>query len=80
MEDEVWMVSFNLGKDEADEVVASVEWADEFDLMPWDDQIQFLLQAIEQLEEALQYCEDAAMAEDLSEEEDEDEEETADDK
>ena len=78
MEDEVWMVSFNLSKDEADEVVASVEWADEFDLMPWDDQIAFLLQSIEQLEEALQYCEDAASA-DENAEEDEDEEEASND-
>lgn len=79
-EDHVPMLTFSIGKNEDDEVVVSVDWADEFDLLEWTEQQSFLLQAMDRIDETLAYVEDSMEEEEFSEDdEDEDEDEDEDD-
>jgi len=74
---DVLMLSFNLLNN--DESTTLAEWNDDFDLLPYETQLAFIHEAIEQLEAALDYVEQA-MEEDDDESNDEsddsDEEET----
>ena len=76
-EDHVPMLTFSIGKNEDDEVVVSVDWADEFDLLEWTEQQSFLLQAMDRIDETLAYVEDSMEEEEFSED-DEDEDEDGD--
>lgn len=58
------MVTFSISKDADDEVVVTVDWADEFDLLPFAEQQSFLLQAMDTLDEVLGYVEDSMETED----------------
>ena len=78
-EDHVPMLTFSIGKNEDDEVVVSVDWADEFDLLEWTEQQSFLLQAMDRIDETLAYVEDSMEEEEFSEDdEDEDEDDDGD--
>jgi len=63
---DVLMLSFNLLNN--DESTTLAEWNDDFDLLPYETQLAFIHEAIEQLEAALDYVEQA-----MDEETDEDE-------
>jgi heme-degrading monooxygenase HmoA len=76
-EDHVPMLTFSIGKNEDDEVVVSVDWADEFDLLEWTEQQSFLLQAMDRIDETLAYVEDSMEEEEFSED-DEDEDDDGD--
>jgi hypothetical protein len=72
IDDTVPMLTFSIGKDADDEIVVSVDWADEFDLLEWSEQQTFILQAMDVLDETLAYIEDA-VDDELFGEDDEDE-------
>jgi hypothetical protein len=80
-DDAVPMLTFSIHKDADDEVVVSVDWADEFDLLEWTEQQSILLQAMDVLDETLVYVEDMMETEDweslTDEEDDEDPEDAA---
>ena len=63
---DIAMLSFNLVND--DEATTIAEWNTDFDLLPYETQLAFIHEAIEQLEAALDYVEQA-----MEEETDEDE-------
>ena len=74
-DDAVPMLTFSIHKDADDEVVVSVDWADEFDLLEWTEQQSILLQAMDVLDETLVYIEDMMETEDwesITEDDDED--------
>ena len=72
---DVLMLSFNLLNN--DEAVTEADWNDDFDLLPYETQLAFIHEAIEQLEAALDYVEQAMDEETDEDETDEsDEEET----
>ena len=66
LNNDVLMLSFNLLNN--DESTTLAEWNDDFDLLPYETQLAFIHEAIEQLEAALDYVEQA-----MEEETDEDE-------
>jgi hypothetical protein len=74
IDDTVPMLTFSIGKDADDEIIVSVDWADEFDLLEWSEQQTFILQAMDVLDETLAYIEDAVDDELFGEDDDEDEE------
>jgi hypothetical protein len=76
IDDTVPMLTFSIGKDADDEIVVSVDWADEFDLLEWSEQQTFILQAMDVLDETLAYIEDAVDDELFGDEDEEDEDET----
>ena len=80
-DDAVPMLTFSIHKDADDEVIVSVDWADEFDLLEWTEQQSILLQAMDVLDETLVYVEDMMETEDweslTDEEDDEDPEDAA---
>ena len=72
-DDAVPMLTFSIHKDADDEVIVTVDWADEFDLLEWTEQQSILLQAMDVLDETLVYVEDMMETEDwesLTDEED----------
>ena len=72
---DIAMLSFNLVND--DEATTIAEWNTDFDLLPYETQLAFIHEAIEQLEAALDYVEQAMDEETDEDETDEsDEEET----
>jgi len=74
-DDAVPMLTFSIHKDADDEVIVSVDWADEFDLLEWTEQQSILLQAMDVLDETLVYVEDMMETEDwesINEDDDED--------
>jgi hypothetical protein len=74
-DDAVPMLTFSIHKDADDEVIVSVDWADEFDLLEWTEQQSILLQAMDVLDETLVYIEDMMETEDwesITEDDDED--------
>ena len=79
--DAVPMLTFSIHKDADDEVIVTVDWADEFDLLEWTEQQSILLQAMDVLDETLVYVEDMMETEDWEnindEEDDEDPDEAA---
>jgi len=79
--DAVPMLTFSIHKDADDEVIVTVDWADEFDLLEWTEQQSILLQAMDVLDETLVYVEDMMETEDweslTDEEDDEDPEDAA---
>jgi hypothetical protein len=81
VEDAVPMLTFSIHKDADDEVIVTVDWADEFDLLEWTEQQSILLQAMDVLDETLVYVEDMMETEDweslTDEEDDEDPEDAA---
>ena len=66
-DDAVPMLTFSIHKDADDEVIVTVDWADEFDLLEWTEQQSILLQAIDVLDETLVYVEDMMETEDWEE-------------
>jgi hypothetical protein len=66
-DDAVPMLTFSIHKDADDEVIVSVDWADEFDLLEWTEQQSILLQAMDVLDETLVYVEDMMETEDWEE-------------
>jgi len=80
-DDAVPMLTFSIHKDADDEVIVTVDWADEFDLLEWTEQQSILLQAMDVLDETLVYVEDMMETEDweslTDEEDDEDPEDAA---
>ena len=81
-DDAVPMLTFSIHKDADDEVIVTVDWADEFDLLEWTEQQSILLQAMDVLDETLVYVEDMMETEDWEsltdgEEDDEDPDEAA---
>jgi hypothetical protein len=80
IDDTVPMLTFSIGKDADDEIIVTVDWADEFDLLEWTEQQSVILQAMDVLEDTLTYIEDAVddelFGEDDDEEDEEDEDET----
>jgi len=75
-DDTVPMLTFSIGKDADDEIIVSVDWADEFDLLEWSEQQTFILQAMDVLDETLAYIEDAVDDELFGEDEEDEEDET----
>jgi hypothetical protein len=80
-DDAVPMLTFSIHKNADDEVIVTVDWADEFDLLEWTEQQSILLQAMDVLDETLVYVEDMMETEDweslTDEEDDEDPDEAA---
>ena len=79
-DDAVPMLTFSIHKDAGDEVIVSVDWADEFDLLEWTEQQSILLQAMDVLDETLVYVEDMMETEDwesLTDEEDDEDPDSA---
>jgi len=79
-DDAVPMLTFSIHKNADDEVIVSVDWADEFDLLEWTEQQSILLQAMDVLDETLVYVEDMMETEDweqITEGEDDDDPEAA---
>jgi len=79
-DDAVPMLTFSIHKDADDEVIVSVDWADEFDLLEWTEQQSILLQAMDVLDETLVYVEDMMETEDwenLTDEEDDEDPDSA---
>jgi len=81
-DDAVPMLTFSIHKDADDEVIVTVDWADEFDLLEWTEQQSILLQAMDVLDETLVYVEDMMETEDWEqitdgEEDDDDPDEAA---
>jgi hypothetical protein len=66
-EDAVPMLTFSITKNSDDEVIVTVDWADEFDLLEWTEQQSILLSAIDTLDETLAYVEDMMETEDWEE-------------
>jgi len=66
-DDAVPMLTFSIHKDADDEVIVTVDWADEFDLLEWTEQQSILLQAMDVLDETLVYVEDMMETEDWEE-------------
>ena len=64
------MVTFSLNKDDDDEVEISLDWADEFDLLPYAEQYSFLLQMLDVIEETLAYVESAMDDDDETDDDD----------
>ena len=62
--DAVPMLTFSITKDADDDVIVTVDWADEFDLLEWTEQQSILLQAMDVLDETLVYVEDMMETED----------------
>jgi hypothetical protein len=80
VDDAVPMLTFSIHKNTDDEVIVSVDWADEFDLLEWTEQQSILLQAMDVLDETLGYVEDMMETEDwenLTDEEDEEDPDSA---
>lgn len=78
--DAVPMLTFSITKDADDDVIVTVDWADEFDLLEWTEQQSILLQAMDVLDETLVYVEDMMETEDwesVTEEDDDDPDEAA---
>lgn len=75
--DEVPMLTVSIINDEVAENIVDLDWVDEFDLMPFETQIAFLEQLIDQLEQTLEWVieasDEADEADDLSDEADEEE-------
>ena len=63
-DDAVPMLTFSITKNADDEVIVTVDWADEFDLLEWTEQQSILLQAMDVLDETLVYVEDMMETED----------------
>ena len=63
-DDAVPMLTFSITKNSDDEVIVTVDWADEFDLLEWTEQQSILLQAMDVLDETLVYVEDMMETED----------------
>ena len=78
-EDAVPMLTFSIHKDADDEVIVTVDWADEFDLLEWTEQQSILLQAMDVLDETLVYVEDMMETEDWESLTDEEDDEDPDD-
>ena len=79
-DDAVPMLTFSIHKDADDEVIVTVDWADEFDLLEWTEQQSILLQAMDVLDETLVYVEDMMETEDwesLTDEEDDEDPDSA---
>ena len=79
-DDAVPMLTFSITKNADDEVIVTVDWADEFDLLEWTEQQSILLQAMDVLDETLVYVEDMMETEDweqITEGEDDDDPEAA---
>ena len=79
-DDAVPMLTFSITKNSDDEVIVTVDWADEFDLLEWTEQQSILLQAMDVLDETLVYVEDMMETEDweqITEGEDDDDPEAA---
>jgi hypothetical protein len=57
-EDAVPMLTFSLMNSEDGEVEISLDWADEFDLLDFTVQQSFLLQAIDAIDEVLEYVDE----------------------
>ena len=79
-DDAVPMLTFSIAKNSDDEVIVTVDWADEFDLLEWTEQQSILLQAMDVLDETLVYVEDMMETEDweqITEGEDDDDPEAA---
>lgn len=79
-DDAVPMLTFSITKNADDEVIVTVDWADEFDLLEWTEQQSILLQAMDVLDETLVYVEDMMDTEDweqITEGEDDDDPEAA---
>lgn len=79
-DDAVPMLTFSITKNSDDEVIVTVDWADEFDLLEWTEQQSILLQAMDVLDETLVYVEDMMDTEDweqITEGEDDDDPEAA---
>ena len=79
-DDAVPMLTFSITKNRDDEVIVTVDWADEFDLLEWTEQQSILLQAMDVLDETLVYVEDMMETEDweqITEGEDDDDPEAA---
>lgn len=70
-DDAVPMLTFSIAKNSDDEVIVTVDWADEFDLLEWTEQQSVILQAMDVLEDTLTYIEDAVDDELFGEDEDE---------
>ena len=66
-DDAVPMLTFSITKNSDDEVIVTVDWADEFDLLEWTEQQSILLQAMDVLDETLVYVEDMMETEDWEE-------------
>ena len=80
MTEAVPMLTFSITKDADDDVIVTVDWADEFDLLEWTEQQSILLQAMDVLDETLVYVEDMMETEDweqITEGEDDDDPEAA---
>ena len=78
--DAVPMLTFSITKDADDDVIVTVDWADQFDLLEWTEQQSILLQAMDVLDETLVYVEDMMETEDweqITEGEDDDDPEAA---
>lgn len=72
--DEVPMLTVSIINDEVADNIVDLDWVEEFDLMPFETQIAFLEQLIDQLEQTLEWVLEAAEdADDLSDEADEEE-------
>jgi len=76
LNNDVLMLSFNLLNN--DEAVTEADWNTDFDLLPYETQLAFIHEAIEQLEAALDYVEQAMEEDDdeSNDESDDNEEET----
>lgn len=57
-DDAVPMLTFSLMNSEDGEVEISLDWADEFDLLDFNVQQSFLLQAIDAIDEVLEYVDE----------------------
>ena len=80
MTEAVPMLTFSITKDADDDVIVTVDWADQFDLLEWTEQQSILLQAMDVLDETLVYVEDMMETEDweqITEGEDDDDPEAA---
>lgn len=66
-DDAVPMLTFSITKNADDEVIVTVDWADEFDLLEWTEQQSILLQAMDVLDETLVYVEDMMETEEWEE-------------
>ena len=67
-EDAVPMLTFSLMNSEDGDVEIALDWADEFDLLDFNVQQSFLLQAIDAIDEVLEYVDEQLL---LGEDEDE---------
>ena len=67
MTEAVPVLTFSITKDADDDVIVTVDWADEFDLLEWTEQQSILLQAMDVLDETLVYVEDMMETEDWEE-------------